>query len=71
LHRFGAESASATEDSGGGMPIEDDTALAECERAGGADPNLIRIFGLMWGAIRTIDPLVESHSLELSRAAPS
>jgi hypothetical protein len=45
LHRFDAEFAGATEDWGGGMPIEDDTALAERERAGGADPNLIRILG--------------------------
>src|SRR6516164_1034204 len=31
------------------------------------DPHL----GLMWGAIRMIDPVVESPSLELNRAAPS
>jgi hypothetical protein len=55
-----------TEDFGGGMPIQEETALAEGERAGGADPNLIRIFGLMWGTIRTIDPWVESHSLQSS-----
>jgi hypothetical protein len=53
------------------MPIVADTALADRERAGGADPNLIRIFGWMWGAVRTTDPGVESHSLESSRAAPS
>jgi hypothetical protein len=38
------------------VPIDGDTALAEGERAVGADPNLFRIFGLMWGAIRMIDP---------------
>jgi hypothetical protein len=27
------------------VPILSDTALAECERAGGADPNLFRILG--------------------------
>src|SRR5438552_967082 len=57
------------EDSGDNEPIEKDTALAEGERAGGVDPNLFRIFGLMWGAIRTIGPWL--NHIPADRAAPS
>jgi hypothetical protein len=48
--------------------MEGDTALAERERAGGADSNLFRIFVLMWGAIRMIDPWLSP--IPASRVAP-